>query len=147
LKPRAITVVLVSLVLVLIAGCNEPVDQAEQEALRLAEEYRSELDGVELTIDKLEIVTGEGSQRERSLVIAYKTEADSDRELFNEEILVLLEPAVDEKYGLADIMILATDGEGVLSKGVSIEGTDLRQWGNDEITVEEFVQRWMVTGF
>lgn len=146
MKSKAAAILLVLVVAVGIWGCGEPADQAEQEAARLAEDYKSDLNGVDLQIDKLEIVLGKGNQRQRSLVIAFKTEASDDRDAFNNEVLRLIRPAALEKYGLADIMILATNEKGVL-RTVSVETEDVRDWAEDKITLDQLVDCWIVTGF
>ena len=146
MESKAAAVLLVLLVAAVAWGCGE-LDRAEPDPAQLAEDYKSELNGVDLQIDKLEVVLGKGTQRQRSLVIAFRTQAADNREAFNNEVLSLIRPAAGEKYGLADIMILATNQKGALSRTVSVEAEDVRAWAEDRISLDELVSRWIMTGF
>lgn len=148
-KVKVALVVLLALAVALLSACSgrQPLDPEEKEAVRLARDYKAELNGVNLKIDKVDIVLSEGGNRERTLVIGYVTKAGDDREAFIEEIEKLITPAAQEKYGLPEIFIAATDDKGTLSKTVSIASEDVAEWVREKITWEEFVSRWIISGF
>jgi hypothetical protein len=137
-KSKLTVLVAVLILVACLAGCGRgPADR-----------YRAELGDLEFEIEKLEII-GDGEEdsekAEKTLLIAYKTEAE-DREQFNQEIFSLIEPSAQEEYKLIDIMIIAINDEDQISRSVVIKVEDVREWVQDNITRQEFVGRWTVGG-